>query len=183
MWSSRWNENWQGKPKYSEKICPSATSSTTSPTWSHPGSNLGRRGGKPETNRLSYGTAPDPVGSNFVTILRIVALHSTVRSGYFIRNCLWYFFHEEYCAKEQYRIWPISVQNYISSLTMYFTTVRTVFAPISWTPNRAKYQRYRDKPASIRWQTVRRPAVDRRWWINLQPVGLKINLIPCISDS
>jgi hypothetical protein len=23
--SSRWNENWQGKPKYSEKTCPSAT--------------------------------------------------------------------------------------------------------------------------------------------------------------
>jgi hypothetical protein len=21
-WSSRWNENWQGKPKYPEKICP-----------------------------------------------------------------------------------------------------------------------------------------------------------------
>jgi hypothetical protein len=23
MWSSRWNQNWQGKPKYSEKTCPS----------------------------------------------------------------------------------------------------------------------------------------------------------------
>jgi hypothetical protein len=23
VWSSRWNENWQGKPKYSEKSCPS----------------------------------------------------------------------------------------------------------------------------------------------------------------
>jgi hypothetical protein len=33
MWSSRWNENWQGKPKYSEKTCPSATLSTTNPTW------------------------------------------------------------------------------------------------------------------------------------------------------
>jgi hypothetical protein len=26
-----WNEDWQGKPKYSEKTCPSATLSTTNP--------------------------------------------------------------------------------------------------------------------------------------------------------
>jgi hypothetical protein len=31
MWSSRWNENWQGKPKYSEKTCPSSTISTRNP--------------------------------------------------------------------------------------------------------------------------------------------------------
>jgi hypothetical protein len=56
VWSSRWNENWQGKPKYSEKTCPSTTLSTTNPTWSDLGSNLGHRYGKPATNRLSYGT-------------------------------------------------------------------------------------------------------------------------------
>jgi hypothetical protein len=33
VWNSRWNENRQGKPKYSEKICPSATLATTNPTW------------------------------------------------------------------------------------------------------------------------------------------------------
>jgi hypothetical protein len=32
VWSSCWNENCQGKPKYSEKTCPSATLSTTNPT-------------------------------------------------------------------------------------------------------------------------------------------------------
>jgi hypothetical protein len=53
----RWNEDWQGNPKYSEKICPSATLSTKNPTWPDPGSNPGRRGGKPATNRLSYGAA------------------------------------------------------------------------------------------------------------------------------
>jgi hypothetical protein len=57
MWSSRWNENWEGKPKYSEKTCTSDTFSTTNPTWPDLGSNAGRRGGKPEINRLSYGTA------------------------------------------------------------------------------------------------------------------------------
>jgi hypothetical protein len=45
----------QEKPKYSEKTCPSATLSTTNPTWPDKGLNLGRRAGKPATNRLSYG--------------------------------------------------------------------------------------------------------------------------------
>jgi hypothetical protein len=53
LWSSWWNEDWQGKPKYSEKTCPNATLSTTNPTWPNPG----RRGGKPATNHLSYGMA------------------------------------------------------------------------------------------------------------------------------
>jgi hypothetical protein len=52
-----WNEDWQEKPKYSEKTYPSATLSTTNPTWPDPGLKPGRRGGKPETNRLSYGAA------------------------------------------------------------------------------------------------------------------------------
>jgi hypothetical protein len=52
-----WNEDWQGKPKYSGKTCPSATFSTTNPTWPDPGLNPGSRGGKPATNRLSYGAA------------------------------------------------------------------------------------------------------------------------------
>jgi hypothetical protein len=30
--SNRWNENWQGKTKYSKKTCPSATLSTTNLT-------------------------------------------------------------------------------------------------------------------------------------------------------
>jgi hypothetical protein len=57
MRSSRWNENWQGKPKYSEKTCPSATLSTINPTWTDLGSNTGCRRENPVTNRLSYGTA------------------------------------------------------------------------------------------------------------------------------
>jgi hypothetical protein len=57
MWSSQWNENWQRNRKYSDKICHSATLCTTNPTWTDRGSNLGRRSGKPATNRLSYGTA------------------------------------------------------------------------------------------------------------------------------
>jgi hypothetical protein len=59
VWSSRWNENWQGRQKYWEKTCLSATLSTTNPKWPDLGSNPGPRGGKPATNRLSYGTAPN----------------------------------------------------------------------------------------------------------------------------
>jgi hypothetical protein len=47
----------RGKPKYSEKTCPSATLFTTNPTLPDPGLNPGRRGGKPATNRFSYGAA------------------------------------------------------------------------------------------------------------------------------
>jgi hypothetical protein len=36
---------------------PGATLSTTNPTWSDPGFNPSRRGGKPATNRFSYGMA------------------------------------------------------------------------------------------------------------------------------
>jgi hypothetical protein len=53
----RWNKDRQGKPKYSEKTCPSASLSITNPTWPDPGLNPGHRGGKPTTNRFSYGAA------------------------------------------------------------------------------------------------------------------------------
>jgi hypothetical protein len=39
------------------KPTPASLLSTTSPTWLDPGLNPDRRGGKPATNRLSYGTA------------------------------------------------------------------------------------------------------------------------------
>jgi hypothetical protein len=35
-WTTWWNEDWQGKPKYSEKTCPSATLSNTIFTWPDP---------------------------------------------------------------------------------------------------------------------------------------------------
>jgi hypothetical protein len=56
-WRIWWDVDWQGKPKYSEKTCPSATLSTRNRTWPDPGSNPGRRGGKPANNRFSYGAA------------------------------------------------------------------------------------------------------------------------------
>jgi hypothetical protein len=57
LWSSWWNEDRRGIPKYSEKTCPSVTLSNTNPTWPDLGSNPNLRGGKPATNHLSYGAA------------------------------------------------------------------------------------------------------------------------------
>jgi hypothetical protein len=54
--SGRLND-WQEKPKYSVKTCPSAALSTTNLIWPELGSNL-RWIWKPATNRLNYGTAP-----------------------------------------------------------------------------------------------------------------------------
>jgi hypothetical protein len=70
LWSNWWNEDWQGKPKYSEKTCPSAILSTTNPTWPDPGANPGRRGGKSATNRLSYGAAMNREISGHIEIYR-----------------------------------------------------------------------------------------------------------------
>jgi hypothetical protein len=41
-----------GENLFQQHFCPSQN-----PTWSDPGLNPGRRGGKPATNRLSYGAA------------------------------------------------------------------------------------------------------------------------------
>jgi hypothetical protein len=53
--------------------------STTNPTWSDPGSNPGRRGWKPATNRLSYGTA-------FVAQLLGIFISFALSSGRMIAN-------------------------------------------------------------------------------------------------
>jgi hypothetical protein len=54
-----WNETDMGKPKCSGKTYSSAALSTTNPTWTEPGPNLGLRSGRPATNRVSHGTPID----------------------------------------------------------------------------------------------------------------------------
>jgi hypothetical protein len=61
VWNSRWNKNWQGKSKYLEENCSNAALFTTNPTWPDLGLYPDCRDGKPETKRLSYGTAVCPV--------------------------------------------------------------------------------------------------------------------------
>jgi hypothetical protein len=59
-----------------EKTCPSATLSTTNATWPDPGSNTGRRGGKPATNRLSYGAVlQGELSRNIEDFYYILAFH------------------------------------------------------------------------------------------------------------
>jgi hypothetical protein len=82
MWSSKWNENWQGRPKYSEKKLPQCHLSTTNSTCNGLDSKPGSSGGKPAMNHLSYSTA-----------------YFTVYQGrYFISTCSRYkIFH---CCRE-----------------------------------------------------------------------------------
>jgi hypothetical protein len=49
------------------KTCPSATFSTTNPTWTDKGSNPGLHGGRPAANCLSHGMAQ----------LSVMLMHST----------------------------------------------------------------------------------------------------------
>jgi hypothetical protein len=62
VWRSWWND-WQGKPRYSEKTCPRAVLFTTNPTWRDAGSNQGHHGGKQAINRLAYSMAWELLGS------------------------------------------------------------------------------------------------------------------------
>jgi hypothetical protein len=57
VWSSGWYAR-QGKPKYSEKTCPSVASSTTNPTWPDPGSNSAAAVG---SRRLTAWTTAQPI--------------------------------------------------------------------------------------------------------------------------
>jgi hypothetical protein len=75
----------RGKPKYSEKTC--ATLSTTNPTLPDPGSDPGRRGGKPATNRLSYGAAWPTVGAPFLS----ATLLCCVAPLLWLLHVLWWF--------------------------------------------------------------------------------------------
>jgi hypothetical protein len=55
----RWNIILTGENGRTRRItCPSATLSTTNPTWMDPGANPGLRDERPATNDLSRGTAP-----------------------------------------------------------------------------------------------------------------------------
>jgi hypothetical protein len=58
------------------KTCPSATLSTTKPTWTDPGPNPGLRGDRPTTNRLSHGTVLCRCNAHLLTIH-----HSVLRRG------------------------------------------------------------------------------------------------------
>jgi hypothetical protein len=78
-WRILWNEDWQGKPKHSERTCPSATLSTTNPTSPDSGANPGRRGEKPATNRLSYGTAYQKLSRIATCYITTVSPNSVIR--------------------------------------------------------------------------------------------------------
>jgi hypothetical protein len=65
LWINWWNENWQGKPKYSEKTYPSTALFTTNRNWPDPGSNPDRR--DCSTLGLSWLSSVIPGTWNYVT--------------------------------------------------------------------------------------------------------------------
>jgi hypothetical protein len=77
VWSSRWNENWQGKPQYSEKTYSIAALSTTNPMWPELGSNSGRCCGKLAIYHLSYDTAP------YIQLLSNILIPSSILMAFF----------------------------------------------------------------------------------------------------
>jgi hypothetical protein len=66
LWSNWWDEDWQGKPKYLEKTCPSATLSITNPTWLDVSSNPGGRGGKPANTTWAMARQTDSLYYLFI---------------------------------------------------------------------------------------------------------------------
>jgi hypothetical protein len=79
VWSSWWNENWRGKPKYSEKAWSSATLSTIYSTRPDLESNPDRHGGMLMTNCLSYDTAFSSVTETCTVLLLLSWLIFDVR--------------------------------------------------------------------------------------------------------
>jgi hypothetical protein len=65
MSGSCWNDNWRGKPKYTEKTCSSATVFTSTLTCLDLASNPGLRGGNLTTIRLNYSTVLGPYVLNY----------------------------------------------------------------------------------------------------------------------
>jgi hypothetical protein len=83
LWNSWTNEDWQGKPKYSEKTCPNACPPRI-PNHQTLSSNPGRRVGKPATKRLSYGTV---LQSGFLLLL---FFNPEDGGNMFLRNVGWF---------------------------------------------------------------------------------------------
>jgi hypothetical protein len=84
--SNWWNKNWQGKPKYSEKTCPSATLSTTKSHMTRPG--LEPRTSAVGSQRLTAWAMARPVPSDhfpkyFCRLIEMLlsASHSQMSSG------------------------------------------------------------------------------------------------------
>jgi hypothetical protein len=61
-----WNDVFVGETEVLGENLPSATLSTTNPTWIDLGANLGLRGERPATNRLSHGTAKENIKNYYL---------------------------------------------------------------------------------------------------------------------
>jgi hypothetical protein len=67
-----WNDIDRENRRTRRKTCPSATLSTTNPTWIDPGANPVLRGKRPAINRLSHDTGPT---TRIITYYTEASLH------------------------------------------------------------------------------------------------------------
>jgi hypothetical protein len=85
VWSSHWNENWQGRPKFSEKTCPSAILSIPSPidlTWAR------TRAHAVGSRWLTAWATARPLRVHIVPKSRLVQLYFPVRFNGMLLNLL-----------------------------------------------------------------------------------------------
>jgi hypothetical protein len=137
MWTSRWNENWQGKPKCSEKTYPSTTFSTTNPRCPDLESNPGRRGGEPATNRLSYVTAVEYLDMKFFLFSYVELVLKFVRpfklhSVYIVWGQLRFFFNVK--ASGTYLSFCVVLGHYLSLPFTVLTLVGFSSLSLHWPP-------------------------------------------------
>jgi hypothetical protein len=137
--------NLQGKTEVlGGKTCPSATLSTTNPTWIEPGPNAGRGGERQATNRLNDGTANYKLVSvsyefpsckmPFKTSFTVSVLHMHTTCPLFFCRQL-----------AQSALWPPLVYNLHNNSTSYCTACPEIHAYWSrhkipwWTQWRRRY--------------------------------------------
>jgi hypothetical protein len=68
------------------KTCPSATLSTTNPTWTKPGTNPGLRGDRPAAKRVSHGTVYYFIKCHFLLSSSVILMYSLLR--HFLRSLI-----------------------------------------------------------------------------------------------
>jgi hypothetical protein len=130
------------------ETCPSATLSATNPIWPDPGSNPGCRGGKPATNRLSYGAAISIYLS--IYLVSSSAMHNALTGSASYEDVLLF---KPSGAVRQWRyaeqmswclITSLKMMNSFQTSAHAQWSCRLCFSRVEWSNNHFKSNSYRD---------------------------------------
>jgi hypothetical protein len=114
----RWNDRLTGENRRTRrKTCPSATLSTTNPTWIDPGANPALRGERPAINDLSHGMAQ--VWLLMWSGLRLCTISALATVFFLLHDSSWFIsFNRTMCWNFKRRVFlfltfnPESLQNF-----------------------------------------------------------------------